>query len=122
MKVTLAYLNNSKGSLTKLVSQDISISLSWILKKILKIVNEEYEAIEQSRVALIKKYGTKDANGNIKVLDDSLQKFNEEYATFLSSEVEIPIDKPIDLTPYMNEIKLSAVDLAVLDKIVTLNI
>jgi hypothetical protein len=74
----------------------------WLTKDIKKI-QKELTIIEDMRQSLIKKYGTTDKDGQVKLKDDV--KFLKDFYTILGEEVELDI-KPININK-LEDLKLA---------------
>ena len=119
MKLKLGEITMMQQGLMVLVNQELPIKLSYKLSKILKKIDMEVQEIENTRVELVKKYGTSDeASGNIKVEEgENQEKFMSEYADLLNVETDINID-PISIDELPDSIKITPQQLAYIDKFI----
>lgn len=115
-----ADLLNSKGSLEKLMSLDLPIVISYKLSKCIDLLNKELEHIENFRVELVKKHGSTDEQGNIKVLEENVDEFSKEYTSLMETEVDDLTFPEIKLSQIQN-MSLSAIDINKLYKLGILN-
>jgi len=112
--IKLSDLVNSTETLQKLSQKDFKAKLAWSIARLLKAADVEIQSFNEARVALIKKYGAKDENGelimddkgNCKIPPEALGDFNVEFNELTNSEVEINANKikielleDIDFTP-----------------------
>lgn len=119
MKITILALKNIETVLTKLLSQDLSITVSFKLAKLAKIMEDEIgqkSVYEQERVKLIHKYGKEDDKGQIAVSDDNRQSFMIDLETLLTQEIEIDYE-PVKVSD-STEVKLSAFEVNALSKFI----
>lgn len=107
MKVTLAQIYFSQDSFKNIISIPLPPKISYKLSKLTTQLDEEFKAIEKSRMNLIQKYGVQDEkNPDIwQVPMDSFSEFDEELQNFLKDEtiiesdiIEIKIDDMKDNT------------------------
>lgn len=117
MKFKLFELKNMEKSLGNLLMKELNIKLSYRLGKFLKKVNEEFNELEMSRVKLVKKYGKHEENSDkYEVLPENINNFSNEYNQLLDEEIQIDIE-PICLEE-LGDIKLSPVDMMLLERII----
>lgn len=114
MKLQLKELNKVKNSLAKLITaEDIPARAAYRATKFSKKVVAEIDAMEEARVALVKKYGVDDGSGRFNVLPENDKKFQEELDVLFSEEVELP-DVKIAVGD-LEKVKLAMLDYANLD-------
>jgi len=117
MKITLAKIKNMEKSLNKIISQDINIKAAFKLGRILKVIENELINVENFRVKLISKYGTKNPeNGEVVVNKENVQIFYKELNELLQTEIDIDFS-PVNCDE-IGDIKISAIDASVLDGII----
>jgi hypothetical protein len=111
MKVTLGEIKNSEGALSTLLNKPLPVGLSYQLSKLVPVINNELQLIEETRLKLVAKYADKkkDADGNLKVAEKNLPKFYNEIGELYRTETEIPI-QPIQVNKLGN-VTLSAVEI-----------
>ena len=92
MQVTLGDIQNAKDILTRLANTDLPIKTSYLLSKLIKELNNEYNSIEEFRTQLIRKYGEAEGE-NIRVIPGTtgFEAFMAEYGAFMNTEVNIPV-------------------------------
>lgn len=113
MKATLQQIQDGFISLGKLASADLPVKTAYWLKRIAKAAEGEMKQLDEVRVQLVKKYGEEDAEGNVKVKDENLEPFANEFGELLKESIDLPGD-PIALDR-LGDVKLSALDLMRLD-------
>lgn len=114
MKVTLETIYVSQNSLTKLINLDLPITTAYKFSRLVKKIREELATFEESRVALVKKYGNKeDTSGTVRVSLDATEEFSNELKKLLEVEIEVDFE-PIPLSD-LGDIKMSAVDISNLE-------
>ena len=97
MKIKLLDLWSARFAFIKIFNfQFDDAKLSYILSRIAKKINSEIEDIDIQRMNIAQKHAEKDEKGQPKVKDAQfiiadLNKFNEEFADFLKTEVELDI-------------------------------
>ncbi|MFA5759266.1 MAG: hypothetical protein WC942_07930 [Clostridia bacterium] len=117
MKITLARIKNMEKSLNKIIGQDTNIKSAFKLARILKMIEGELKNVEEFRIKLINKYGTKDPKTEeIIVNKDNVQIFYKELNELLQTEIDIDFS-PVSCDE-IGDIKISAIDASVLDGII----
>jgi len=116
MKFALGEIRNMKDPLIGLLEKPIPVKAAWNLKKLVSGFDKELAEIEEFRVSLIKRVGTVDDDGTIKVEDDNMETFVEEFNELLSQEVEISFD-PMDIGVLGEDATISAKDMLALDRL-----
>lgn len=111
MKVTLGEIKGSEQALLSLLNKPLPVGLSYQLSKLIPILNNELQLIEETRLKLVQKYADKkkDENGNLKVAEKNLPKFYNEIGELYRTETEIPIQQ-IQVNKLGN-VALSAVEI-----------
>lgn len=92
MEVTLGQVYASFSILSKLVDQKLPIRLAFRFTKLIKSLNEEYQALEKLRDGLVKKFGEKieGQDGAFRVPDTRRKEFIAEFQELLNESVTIP--------------------------------
>ena len=124
INVKLNDLINSTETLQKLAKKDFKAKLAWTIAKLLKLVENEIQGFNDTRMNLINKYGVKDAEGqlitddkgNCKIEADSLEQFTNELNELLDTEVELNINK-IDMN-LLEDIDFTPADMVALEPFV----
>ena len=101
IKIKLEQLINSSEGLKGLGQKSLKARSAYAVAKILKAADAEMTTFNETRMELIKKYGEKDENdelkqddnGNVRILPEGLADFNKELNELLQSEVEISANK-----------------------------
>lgn len=118
MKLKLGDVTMMQQGLTVLLNQPLPIKLSYKLGKLVKIVDEEIQEIENRRIELVKKYGVEDKEkGTIKVSDENQDHFMKEYSELLDLDVNLDFEQ-VDINQLPDDIKISPQQLIFLDKII----
>lgn len=99
--VKMADVVNSMEVLQKLAQQNFKAKLALSIARLLKQIEVEIQTFNTTRMDLIKKYGTKDENGelitdeegNCKIDPESVETFNKELSDLLTTEIEINANK-----------------------------
>lgn len=120
MKITIEQLHSIQVSLGKLLDQDLPIRMAYRMGKLAKTVREELNEFEEARVKLVEKIGEKveeDGKEKISVPKDKMEVFSQELKSLLDEEVDVDFE-PIKISD-VEDIKLSAIDMANLDKFLT---
>lgn len=97
IKVKISDLLNGSEVLQKLGTMEFKAKLSWTIARLLKAADGEIQNFNDARMALIKKYGEKDENGelvtddtgNCKIMQEKITDFSNELTELINSEVEL---------------------------------
>ena len=82
--------NQGKSAIQVIAEADLPVKVSLRIARLMKDLVAEAAILDQERVKLIRKFGTKDdATGNISVPPDRFLEFRVEWQKALDSEVEI---------------------------------
>ena len=107
-------LLNSTDALQKLAKMNLKARLAWQVAKLLKVVDEEIQDFNKTRIEVIKKYGNKDENGelitddkgNCKIEGSNLAIFNKELEELAETKIELQVNRikisdleDLDFTP-----------------------
>ena len=119
--ITLEQLINSTDGLKGLSQKPLKARSAYAVSKILKAADAEMTSFNETRMELIKKYGEKgedgelksDENGNVHILPESLETFNKELQDLLKTEVEISASK-IRIED-IDDVEFTAAEMAQLD-------
>ena len=101
ISITLEQLINSTDGLKGLSQKSLKARSAYAVSKIIKAADAEMTTFNETRMELIKKYGEKgedgevksDENGNVRILPESLNDFNKELQELLKTPVEINANK-----------------------------
>lgn len=115
MKIALGEIRMMKDPMRALLEKELPLKVSWRLNKLVKAFDKELQGIEDGRVSLVKKYGVEDDTKNVRVPEDKMPSFIQEFNEFLSEEVEFEFE-PISVD-VIGDVNISAKDLMVLDKL-----
>lgn len=114
IEIKLEQLINSTDALKALSNKQLKAKSAYAVARILKVVDQEMTNFNDTRLELIKKYGVKDENGELKLDDNgnaqietgSISVFNTEFKELLDTKIEINANKinindlgDIDFTP-----------------------
>ena len=100
IKLTMGEILNAAPVLTKLTNQNFSGAATFKIARLLRALDKEITTFEETRTKMIQTYGEKDENGEllkkegqIHVMADKIETFNQEMNSLLKSEVEINSEK-----------------------------
>lgn len=99
--ISLGQLLNSAEGLRGLSQKPLKARCAYAVGKILKAADSEMSSFNEARMNLIRKYGEKDENGelksdengNVHIISESLATFNSELQELLDTNVEINANK-----------------------------
>ena len=120
MKLSNEKLVNSIGVLSKLTNMELPIKLSYAFSKNITNIDRELVAYNKEKRKLIKKYGEKDKEGNLKTKKDgtinilNIDNFNKELKEILEIETEVDIHL-IDLESTNVDINITPLELMLID-------
>lgn len=109
VKLSLAQIYNSKASIEKFANQKLPVKLSFKLLKTRNVINEEFNNIEEQRIALVRQY---DPAGE-QVPVETRDAFIKEWIDFTSTTTEIDIEK-LDIDEIPGQIEISANELVLM--------
>lgn len=123
IKLTMSEILNAAPVLTKLTNQTFSGSATFKIARLLKALDKEITIFEETRTKMVQAYGEKDEkgvliekDGQIHVVPDKIETFNNEINALLKSEVEINGEKlSID---YFENIELTPVEASLIEVVV----
>lgn len=121
IQVKIADLLNSTETLQKLAQKDFKAKLAWSIARLLKAAEKEIQDFNETRMNLIKKYGSKDdqgelitdEKGNCQIPDGEIETFTTELNDLLNTEVEITASK-IDIA-LLENLDFTPSDMAALE-------
>lgn len=124
ISVKITELLNSTETLQKLSQKDFKAKLAWQVARLLKAAEGEIQSFNETRMNLIKKYGVKDENGELKtdekgncqIESESVETFSNELNELLETTVEINANK-IDIG-LLENVDFTPSDMAVLEPFV----
>lgn len=101
IKVKLEDLVNATDGLKGLSQKQLKARCAYAVGKILKSADAEIQSFNETRMELIKKYGEKDENGelkteengNVHIPPEGLNDFSKELRELLDTEIEISANK-----------------------------
>ena len=114
IRVNLNDILNASETFNKIMGQSFKGSLAFKIARLARELNKEVETFNTERQKILTKYCEKDENGelvveengNVKVIQDKIIEFNDEFTSLLNTEVEINADKipmnnidDFDITP-----------------------
>lgn len=123
IKLTISEILNAAPVLTKLTNQTFSGAATFKIARLLKALDKEITIFEETRTKMVQDYGEKDEkgvliekDGNIHVMPDKIETFNNEINALLKSEVEINSEKlSID---YFENIELTPMEASLIEVVV----
>lgn len=97
IKVKMSQLLDSTETLKKLSNMQLKARLAFQIGRVLKAADSEITNFNEARMNLIKKYGEKDENGDLKtdekgnctIPNESTEEFGHELNDLIETEVEI---------------------------------
>ena len=113
MKLKLETLVSSVTPLRTLFSKEIPVSVGFNISKTVKAIEENIKIYDESREALIKKYGTENEDGTYTVPPKAVKKFEAEHRELLETEVDLQADQ-ISIEK-LGDIKMSASEIYTLN-------
>ena len=101
IRVSLNDILNSTETFSQIMQQSFKGSIAFKVARLARELNKEMETFNAERQKLLEQYCEKDENGELKVLEngnvqvipEKLQEFNQEFTNLLETEVEINADK-----------------------------
>jgi len=120
MKMLLKDIKDAEEGLTKILLTPMEFKLSYNIERILNKVVSQVKVIEDVRMGLVGKYGSKDKtkNDRVAVLPEKYEAFNKEFIKYLEKESDIDVKLiPYELLERSN-IKLSPADMMALRKFI----
>lgn len=101
IRVSLNNILNSTETFSQIMQQSFKGSIAFKVARLARELNKEMETFNAERQKLLERYCEKDENGELKVLEngnvqvipEKLQEFNQEFTNLLETEVEINADK-----------------------------
>ena len=113
VKLSLGPIYRANDAISRFADNTFMINETFRIIKMKKILQKEYDLIDEQRANLVKKYIPEGSNLT-QVPQDRFQEFQQEFVQFLFSEViEIDIPNKIDAKSIMesNTIKVTPQDL-----------
>jgi len=101
IKVSLNDILNASEAFNTIMQQPFKGSLAFKIARLARELNKEVETFNSERQKLLNEYCEKDENGelvilengNVKILPDKINEFNEVFNSLLQTEVEINVEK-----------------------------
>ena len=101
IRVSLNNILNSTETFSQIMQQSFKGSIAFKVARLARELNKEMETFNTERQKLLERYSEKDKNGELKVLEngnvqvipEKLQEFNQEFTNLLETDVEINADK-----------------------------
>lgn len=127
IKVKLEDLVNATDGLKGLSQKQLKARCAYAVGKILKSADTEIQSFNETRMELIKKYGEKDENGelkteengNVRIPPEGLNDFSKELRELLDTEVEISANK-IKMDD-LGEVEFTPAEMAQLENFIELD-
>ncbi len=116
MEINLAVIINSVEILKKLANQPVPAKAAFRIGKVIRAVNQEVEAFEETRHKLFRAYG-EEKDGQIKVKTEHQEEFFKELNDLLESHVEMEI--PELFVDDLEKIDISAAEINAISFILT---
>ena len=120
MKVTIYDIVSANSIFNKILKYEFTGKQSFVISRLLRVLNAELEQFNTTREILIKKYAEFDENGKIKTTDGYIKisenkkdAFQSEINELLQTEVELNITCiPIE---WFDDIKLTPQEIMLLE-------
>lgn len=105
IKVNLNDIVSSVDTFQTIMGQSFKGSLAFKIARLARELNKEMETFNEQRRKILNEYCVKDENGelkpdengNVQIIPDKINEFNNEFSNLLATEVEINADKlPMD--------------------------
>ena len=114
MKVTIGTFRLAQEALSKLLTTELPVKVAFRLGRLFKIAQENLKEVEDQRVKLVTKYGTKDEeSGELQVTEEKLEEFQNDFISLLEEKVEVDYE-PVGLDD-LGDIKLTPVEISALE-------
>jgi len=114
LKVREVY--NLYEGIKELIDKELSITTAFKIQKNFTKLEDEVKQAEVIRKKIIDKYKEGEFEGNAKIKDDCIDKFNEEIEELFNQDVELDL-KEINISELEN-IKIKPITLSRLDLII----
>ena len=105
MRVSLNNIVNATDTFSKIMQQSFKGSLAFKIARLVRELKKELDTFNEERRKLLDKYCVNDENGefeilengNIKLIPETVNEFNNELDILMNTEIEINADKlPMD--------------------------
>ena len=111
INITLRELVDSSDTMKKLSQKSLKGKIAYYIARLLREIDKELTLFNETRGTLIKKYGEKDENGELKIDENGNCKFSPEATERFYSEMNDILNNVIEL----NANKINLNDLEELD-------
>lgn len=101
MKLKLGEIQEMKEPLGRLTNEQLQLKIAFKLNKIVRIFDENLQAIEAERIKLVKSLGEEGEDGNMQVPKDKMAEFQTQYVELMVEEVEVPFE-PFNVNDFAN--------------------
>lgn len=127
ISVKLEELVNATEGLKGLSQKELKARCAYVVGKILKSADAEIQSFNETRMELIKKYGEKDENGelkteengNVRIPPEQMEAFSRELRELLDTTVEISANK-IKMDD-IGDVKFTPAEMAQLESFIELD-
>lgn len=119
MKLLIGELAEARESLEKLLGTDLPLKLAYKLRKVARETGKQLVDFEEQRMRLVRKYGRQGEGNEIRVDPTNTEVFANEMRQIMAIGIEINCE-PISMAELEEHIKLSAFDMARLEKFLVL--
>lgn len=93
MKLKLGEIQDMKDPLGRLTNETLPMKIAFKLNKLVRLFDENLQAIEEERVKLVKSLGELDDKGAVQVPKEKMEEFQKQYVELMVEEVEVPFEK-----------------------------
>ena len=115
IKLKMYQVRSMKDPLTKLIEKEIKVSLAFRITKLIKVIDQYLEDIEELRISLVNKLGVKNEETNtIEVPGKKMKQFSQSMNELLNEEVTIDFT-PIPIAELGDDLELATKDLMILE-------
>ncbi len=113
MRVKLGQIYAANPILGKLVEQQLPIRVAYRLTRLITKLNEEYDALDSSRIKLLEEYGTPvdGVEGQFQFTPENQVTFQDEFNNLLSEDVDLDW-QPISIDDLGRQTNLSVKELS----------
>ena len=108
INVKISELLNSVDTLQKLAQKDFKAKLAWQIARLLKEAEKEIQSFNETRMNLIRKYGQKDENGELKTDENGNCQIDSEYVGTFSDELNELLNTEVEINA--NKISLALLE------------
>lgn len=112
MELTLGQIQDMKDALRRLSEERIPLKTAFKLNKLINVVDDNLQIIEDQRIKLVNKLGTEDKDGSVSIDakdTNAIQTFQKEYMELMDEKIELDFD--LLVISELPDVKLSTQDM-----------